>query len=81
MTCSQSRSHFLRQAKGWPQVRQILRGSSDFLRIFMDGGGVSGLMGKGASGLVKAQAQLRAGGAVCLAGLSATQRAVALHFA
>ncbi|OLP05927.1 hypothetical protein BLL52_2156 [Rhodoferax antarcticus ANT.BR] len=35
LTLSQSRAHFFRQAKGLPQVRQILLGNSDFLRIFM----------------------------------------------
>ena len=32
-TCSQSRSHFLRQTNGRPQVRQVLDGNSDFLRM------------------------------------------------
>ena len=35
LTWSQSRAHFLRQANAKPQVRQILLGSSDFLRIFI----------------------------------------------
>lgn len=44
LTCSQSRFHFLRQAKGSLQTTQILVGRSDFLRIFgmgqsCDGGG------------------------------------------
>ena len=34
-TCSQSRSHFLRQVKGREQCAQTLLGRSDFLRIFM----------------------------------------------
>ena len=33
-TFSQSRAHFLRQAKGRPQCAQGLAGSSDFERIF-----------------------------------------------
>jgi hypothetical protein len=37
LTFSQSRSHFFRHVKGSPHVRQILLGSSDFLRIFMGG--------------------------------------------
>jgi hypothetical protein len=37
LTCSQSRAHFLRQANGSAQWAQILVGSSDFLRIFMEG--------------------------------------------
>lgn len=35
LTCSQSRSHFLRHVKGKPQWAQVFTGSSDFLRIFM----------------------------------------------
>ena len=35
LTCSQSRSHFLRQVKGSEQNAHSLDGSSDFLRIFM----------------------------------------------
>lgn len=38
LTFSQSRAHFFRQAKGLPQVRQILLGNSDFFRIFMGTG-------------------------------------------
>ena len=33
LTCSQSRSHFLRQVKGSPHASQIFEGRSDFLRI------------------------------------------------
>jgi len=35
LTCSQSRSHFLRQAKGRAQCAHCFVGSSDFFRIFM----------------------------------------------
>jgi hypothetical protein len=35
LTCSQSRSHFLRQVNGSWQWAQILVGNDDFLRIFM----------------------------------------------
>ena len=33
-TCSQSRAHFLRHAKGRPQVTHILDGKSRFFNIF-----------------------------------------------
>ena len=36
-TWSQSRAHFLRQAKGRPQATQIFVGRSAFLHIFMTG--------------------------------------------
>jgi len=35
LTCSQSRSHFLRHEKGNPQWAQDFTGNWDFLRIFM----------------------------------------------